>query len=144
LDDALDDALEVAAEVSSVDLVAYNPGYGRIDRTRASSARVTAAQGSRGKGDAKMPGFHWWELLPLLLIGILIFGPKKLPELGSSVGKTIKEFQKSMREVTDKPEETPAQPPQVTTSPRPELSAPAATATTTPTAQAPTPQQPPV
>jgi len=91
-----------------------------------------------------MPGFHWWELLPLLLIGILIFGPKKLPELGSSVGKTIKEFQKSIREVTDKPEETPAQPPQVpqvTTSPRPELSAPAAT-TTAPTT--PTPQQPPV
>ena len=86
-----------------------------------------------------MPGFHWWELLPLLLIGILIFGPKKLPELGSSVGKTIKEFQKSMRDVTDKPEETPAQPPQVATSPRPELSAPTATATP-PT----TPQQPPV
>jgi len=111
-----------------------------------------AAQGSCGKGDACMPGFHWWELIPLLLIGILIFGPKKLPELGSSVGKTIKEFQKSMREVTEKPEETPAQPPQVpqvATSPRPELSAPAAassatSATTAPTAQAPTPEQPPV
>jgi len=86
-------------------------------------------------------GFHWWELLPLLLIGILIFGPKKLPELGSSVGKTIKEFQKSMRDITDKPEETPTQPPQVATSVRPELSAPAAT--TAPTTQAPTPQQPP-
>jgi sec-independent protein translocase protein TatA len=93
-----------------------------------------------------MPGFHWWELIPLLLIGILIFGPKKLPELGSSIGKTIKEFQKSMREVTEKPEETPAQPPQVpqvTTSPRPELSAPTAT-TMTPTTQTPTPEQPPV
>jgi sec-independent protein translocase protein TatA len=95
-----------------------------------------------------MPGFHWYELIPLVLIALLIFGPKKLPELGSSIGKTIKEFQKSMRDVTDKPEETPAPPPQVTTSPRPELSAPtatsSATATTTPTTQAPTPQQPPV
>jgi sec-independent protein translocase protein TatA len=92
-------------------------------------------------------GFHWYELIPLVLIAILIFGPKKLPELGSSIGKTIKEFQKSMREVTDKPEEAPAQPPQVpqvTTSSRPELSAPAATTTTTPTTQTPTPQQPPV
>ena len=88
-------------------------------------------------------GFHWYELIPLVLIALLIFGPKKLPELGSSIGKTIKEFQKSMREVTDKPEETPASPPQVTTSVRPELSAPAAT-TTTPTPQAPTPEQPPV
>jgi len=91
-----------------------------------------------------MPGFHWYELIPLVLIALLIFGPKKLPELGSSIGKTIKEFQKSMRDVTDKPEETPAPPPQVTTSVRPELSAPAATSTTAPTAQTPTPQQPPV
>ena len=91
-------------------------------------------------------GFHWYELIPLVLIALLIFGPKKLPELGSSIGKTIKEFQKSMRDVTEKPEETPAPTPQVTTSPRPELSAPAATssATTPPTSQAPTPQQPPV
>jgi sec-independent protein translocase protein TatA len=90
-----------------------------------------------------MPGFHWYELIPLVLIALLIFGPKKLPELGSSIGKTIKEFQKSMSGVTDKPEETPAQP-QVTTSVRPELSAPTATSTTAPTAQTPTPQQPPV
>ena len=75
-----------------------------------------------------MPGFHWWELIPLLLIGILIFGPKKLPELGSSVGKTIKEFQKSMREVTQKPEE-PLAPPQLTAGPIPELSAPTASST---------------
>jgi len=85
-------------------------------------------------------GLHWIELVPLVLIALLIFGPKKLPELGSSIGKTIKEFQKSMREITDKPEETPAPTPQVATSPRPELSAPAAT-TTAPT---PTPEQPPV
>jgi sec-independent protein translocase protein TatA len=88
-----------------------------------------------------MPGFHWYELIPLVLIALLIFGPKKLPELGSSIGKTIKEFQKSMRDVTDKPEETPA-PPQVTTSVRPELSAPTATSTTAPAT--PAPEQPPV
>ena len=41
-----------------------------------------------------------------------------------------------MRDVTDKPEETPAPPPQVTTSVRPELSAPTATSTTAPTAPA--------
>jgi len=39
-------------------------------------------------------------LIPLILIfGVLIMGPKKLPEMGSAIGKTIKEFQKSMREV---------------------------------------------
>ena len=91
--------------------------------------------------------FQPMHLLVIFGISLMVFGPKKLPELGSSIGKTIKEFQKSMREVTDKPEETPA-PPQVTTSVRPELSAPSAASsaatTTAPTTQAPTPQQPPV
>ena len=46
-------------------------------------------------------GFHWEVLLPLALLALLIFGPKRLPEMGSSIGKTIREFQKSMREVTN-------------------------------------------
>ncbi len=46
-------------------------------------------------------GFHWYELLPLILLALVFFGPKRLPELGSSIGKTIREFQKSMREVTN-------------------------------------------
>ena len=46
-------------------------------------------------------GLHWIELIPLVLIALLIFGPKKLPEMGSAIGKTIKEFQKSMREAKD-------------------------------------------
>jgi sec-independent protein translocase protein TatA len=41
-------------------------------------------------------------LIPLILIfGVLIMGPKKLPEMGAAIGKTIKEFQKSMREVKE-------------------------------------------
>jgi sec-independent protein translocase protein TatA len=41
-------------------------------------------------------------LVPLILIfGVLILGPKKLPEMGSAIGKTIKEFQRSMREAKD-------------------------------------------
>lgn len=45
-------------------------------------------------------GFHWAELIPIALLALLVFGPKRLPEIGSSIGKTIREFQKSMREVT--------------------------------------------
>lgn len=44
-------------------------------------------------------GMHWYDLLPLVVVALLFFGPKRLPEMGSSIGKTIKEFQKSMREV---------------------------------------------
>jgi sec-independent protein translocase protein TatA len=41
-------------------------------------------------------------LIPLILIfGVLILGPRKLPEMGSAIGRTIKEFQKSMREVKE-------------------------------------------
>ena len=34
----------------------------------------------------------------LLIVALLIFGPRRLPELGGAVGKTIREFQKSMHE----------------------------------------------
>ncbi len=54
-----------------------------------------------------MPGFHWPELIIVVALALLFFGPKRLPEIGSSIGKTIKEFQKSMKEVTA-PEETKA------------------------------------
>ena len=46
-------------------------------------------------------GLHWSDLLFLAVLGLLIFGPKRLPEIGASLGKTIREFQNSMREVTD-------------------------------------------
>ncbi|MDE3230691.1 MAG: twin-arginine translocase TatA/TatE family subunit [Chloroflexota bacterium] len=44
---------------------------------------------------------HWWELAVIVALGLLVFGPKRLPEMGSSIGKTIREFQKSMREATN-------------------------------------------
>jgi sec-independent protein translocase protein TatA len=43
---------------------------------------------------------HLPELIIVMLLALLIFGPKRLPEMGNAVGKTIKEFQKSMKEVT--------------------------------------------
>lgn len=39
------------------------------------------------------------ELLVILLICLLIFGAAKLPEIGRALGKTIKEFKKSMKEI---------------------------------------------
>jgi sec-independent protein translocase protein TatA len=43
-------------------------------------------------------GFHWELLIPLILIVMLFFGAKRLPEIGSAAGQTIKEFQKAIRE----------------------------------------------
>jgi sec-independent protein translocase protein TatA len=49
--------------------------------------------------------FHGPELIIILVIALLIFGPKKLPEMGSSIGKSIKEFQKGMKELSEPKEE---------------------------------------
>ncbi len=39
------------------------------------------------------------ELILLLVIALLIFGPKKLPEIGASIGKSINSFKKGMKEI---------------------------------------------
>lgn len=42
-----------------------------------------------------------WHLLIFGIIILLVFGAKRLPEIGSSLGKGIKEFQKSLKEIGD-------------------------------------------
>lgn len=44
-------------------------------------------------------------LILILMIALVIFGPKKLPEMGRAVGDTLKEFKKSTRELTSETEE---------------------------------------
>jgi sec-independent protein translocase protein TatA len=44
-------------------------------------------------------GIHWTELLIISVVALLVFGPKRLPEMGSAIGKTYKEFKKSLSEV---------------------------------------------
>jgi len=50
-------------------------------------------------------GIGMQELLVILLICVLIFGAAKLPEIGKALGKTIKEFKKSMKEIGSDNEE---------------------------------------
>jgi sec-independent protein translocase protein TatA len=38
------------------------------------------------------------EMIVILVIALLIFGPKKLPEIGRSLGKTIRSFQEASKE----------------------------------------------
>jgi sec-independent protein translocase protein TatA len=56
-------------------------------------------------------GFHPLNLIVILVIALLIFGPKKLPEMGKAIGQSIQMFRKGMSELTnpkteDVPEET--------------------------------------
>jgi sec-independent protein translocase protein TatA len=39
------------------------------------------------------------ELIIILVIALIIFGPRKLPELGKSLGKSINEFKKASTEL---------------------------------------------
>jgi sec-independent protein translocase protein TatA len=41
------------------------------------------------------------ELILLLVIVLIIFGPGKLPDIGSAVGKGIREFRKASNELED-------------------------------------------
>ena len=41
------------------------------------------------------------ELIIIGVIALLVFGPKKLPELGSGLGKAIRDFKSAISETTE-------------------------------------------
>lgn len=43
------------------------------------------------------------ELVVILLVALVIFGPKNLPKLGASMGKTVKNFREGMESDDSKP-----------------------------------------
>lgn len=44
-------------------------------------------------------GFGMGEMIFIFLVVLLLFGAKRLPEIGSSLGKGIREFKGSVREI---------------------------------------------
>ena len=48
-----------------------------------------------------MPNLGFTEIMVLLVIALLIFGAKRLPEIGSSMGKSIREFKRSLSDTQD-------------------------------------------
>ena len=79
------------------------------------------------------------ELILILVVGLIVFGPGKLPEMGRSLGKGIREFRKASNALTaainapDPPPAAPA-PAQPAAAPTEAQAAPAAP-TATPTAE---------
>jgi sec-independent protein translocase protein TatA len=55
-------------------------------------------------------GLGWTEWLVILLIVVLLFGARKLPELAHSMGTSIQAFKKGMKDSQEPP---PAAPPAV-------------------------------
>ncbi|MHA6251470.1 twin-arginine translocase TatA/TatE family subunit [Oceanobacillus sp. CAU 1775] len=44
-------------------------------------------------------------LILIVVLALIIFGPKKLPEIGKAAGETLKVFKTSVSETTDEKEE---------------------------------------
>jgi sec-independent protein translocase protein TatA len=42
-----------------------------------------------------MSSIGWQEIVIVLFIALLVFGPRKLPEMGRSLGKSIREFRQA-------------------------------------------------
>ena len=51
--------------------------------------------------------FQPMHLLVILFIAVLVFGPKRLPELGKGLGEGIRGFKDAMKDGGEKPESKP-------------------------------------
>jgi sec-independent protein translocase protein TatA len=49
-----------------------------------------------------VPAFGFWDILIIAFVLLLIFGPKRLPQMGKSIGGGIKEFKDSVTGHFDK------------------------------------------
>ena len=46
------------------------------------------------------------ELILIAAVFVLLFGARRLPEIGSSIGKAIKDFRKALKDETEEPAST--------------------------------------
>jgi sec-independent protein translocase protein TatA len=89
------------------------------DNDRVVKRAGTWARGGHKMGDLLQP----WHLVVLAIVCFLVFGAKRLPELGKGLGEGLKGFKEGIRGVTD-----PAPPPvqqQNATAPPPAAGTPA-------------------
>lgn len=71
-----------------------------------------------------MFGGHIWELVIVLALALVVFGPKRLPEIGGAMGKGIREFKKGTSELAELGDAAKTEPPAAVPAARPVTSAP--------------------
>jgi len=62
---------------------------------------VSARLKSHCSSEERMFNLGMPELIVIFIVALLIFGPKKLPELGKSLGRAIGEFKRTSQELRD-------------------------------------------
>jgi len=63
------------------------------------------------RGDEMFENVGGGELIVILLVILIFFGPKKMPELGKNLGKGIREFKNAMRDIQEGVEKSIKEPP---------------------------------
>jgi len=53
-----------------------------------------------------MPNIGWQELIIILVIALLIFGPQRLAGIGGALGRAIREFRGAVREAENEVEKS--------------------------------------
>jgi Tat protein translocase TatB subunit len=48
-----------------------------------------------------MPNIGSTELIVILVVALILLGPKRLPEMGDAIGKTLRKFRQASREIRD-------------------------------------------
>jgi sec-independent protein translocase protein TatA len=47
----------------------------------------------------------WQEILLILLIALILFGAKRIPEIAKSLGRGVREFKKGLNDVNETPDD---------------------------------------
>ena len=71
---------------------------GATPREEGHTSPLRLCETERRVYDARMFGMGFGELLVVLVIVLLVFGPGRLPEMMGSLGKGLQEFKKGLRE----------------------------------------------
>jgi sec-independent protein translocase protein TatA len=66
-----------------------------------------------------MGSFGGWEIFWIVLIVLLLFGAKRIPEMMKSMGQGVKEFKKAAKDITNPDDESSSPAPAKPASPAP-------------------------
>jgi sec-independent protein translocase protein TatA len=61
-----------------------------------------------------VPSLGFGEILIILVLALLIFGPRRLPEMGRTIGRSLREFRRTTSEIRSELEADLDEPPRVT------------------------------